>query len=69
MAKDGIEWMGDDCQSTLLVHQVNGAFDAQSGLDALLNEKCQHMTFFCADFFTDNKIKAIVSLCPEVTRP
>jgi len=67
--KDGIERMGDYGQPSLLMHQVDGLFYAQAWLDALLNEKRQHMAFFCADLFTHNKIKTIISFCPEITRP
>jgi len=35
----------------------------------LLSKERQHMAFFfCANFFANNKIEAIVAFCPEITR-
>ena len=69
MAKEGVERMRHDGQSSLFVHQLNGFFNAQIWLDALFDEEREHVALFCANLFTDDEIEAIVSFCPQITGP
>src|SRR5450755_2962602 len=62
MAEDGIERMGDNSQSTLLMNKVNGTLHAQTTRDTLLNEESQHVALFRADLFAYDKIKTVVAL-------
>src|SRR5579872_2350587 len=66
MAKDTIERVRHNCQSALLVDQVNRTLHAQTWLNALLYIQGQQMALLRTYFFTDYKVKAVITFCPQI---
>src|SRR5579884_4251315 len=69
MTKDAIHGMRHNRQPTLLVNKLNAAFHTQARRNMFLDEEREHMSFPRTHLFTDDKVKAIIALRPQITRP
>src|SRR6266704_3878958 len=67
MAEDRIERVSDYGKPSLRMHKIDTALHTQMRRNAFFNEKRKQMAFPGAYFFSYNKVKAIVTLSPEIT--